>query len=224
MEKLDKKTIIWTAIGIGALWGLSEALLGMCMRGVTHYHITGSVMTGIVALFLSFGYASIKRFSFLFISLTIVVLFKLLDAFLLHLPVVHGAVANPIFAMIIELLAFIVILNIVRKDLLQKSYGMAISGGLYALIAVSVFPLVKYFTGIPACVVEGSTYPIALYYSPIAIGLSAATLPLGILAGTRFAKFLSITKSSSKLRSLKVRWALQSVIVLLLFLAVLIRI
>ncbi|MCK4446449.1 MAG: hypothetical protein KAW56_05155 [Candidatus Marinimicrobia bacterium] len=223
MEKLDKKTLIWIAIGIGAMWGLSEALIGMSMRDTSVYFITGSLMTGIVALLLSFGYASIKKFSFLFVALGMVILFKLLDAFMLHLPVVHGAVGNPIFAMVVELLAFVFVFTIIRKDLLKKIYGLAISGGLFALISISVFPLVKYFTGVPACVVKGTTYPLSIYYSPIAIGLSAIAFPVGTLLGARFAKFLSSEKSLTKELPLKVRWALQGATVIMVSLAVLIR-
>ncbi len=223
MEKLDKKTIVWMAIGIGAIWGLSEALIGMSMRNTSVYFITGSLMTGMVALLLSFGYALIKKFSFLFIALGMVILFKLLDAFMLHLPVVHGAVGNPIFAMVVELLAFVFVFTIIRKDLLKKIYGLAISGGLFALIAVSVFPLVKYFTGIPACVVKGTTYPLALYYSPIAIGLSAVAFPVGTLLGARFTEFLSSEKSLTRGISVRLRWALQGATVIMISLAVLIR-
>jgi len=223
MEKLDKKTLVWIAIGIGAIWGLSEALIGMSMRDTSVYFITGSLMTGIVAILLSFGYASIKKFSFLFVALGMVILFKLLDAFMLHLPVVHGAVGNPIFAMVVELSAFVFVFTIIRKELLKKIYGLAISGGLFALISVSVFPLVKYFTGVPACVVKGTTYPLSIYYSPIAIGLSAIAFPVGTLLGARFAKFLSSEKSLTKELPLKVRLALQGATVIMVSLAVLIR-
>jgi hypothetical protein len=58
-----------------------------------------------------------------------------------------------------------------------------LGGALAALVAVNLFPLVKFATGIPACVVAGTGYPQALYYAPFAIGLALITVPLGFLAG-----------------------------------------
>jgi hypothetical protein len=61
----------------------------------------------------------------------------------------------------------------------------AMSGGLAALLAVNVFPLVKYATGIPACVVAGTGYPLSLYYAYVAVVLSLATVPLGVFVGKK---------------------------------------
>ena len=58
-------------------------------------------------------------------------------------------------------------------------------GGMSALLAVNLFPLVKYVTGVPACVYPGTGYPLSLYYAPLAVFLSFVTVPLGILVGTK---------------------------------------
>jgi len=141
MNSLNKTEKIWIAIVVGAIWGLAEALVGMYMRQTVAYGMTGSIMTGIVALLLAFGYGAIRQSGLLFISLAMVVLFKLLDAWLLHLPVVHGAVGNPIFAIILEVLALCLVVNIIRPELKSKLYGQALIGALYALIAVTAFPV-----------------------------------------------------------------------------------
>jgi hypothetical protein len=52
-------------------------------------------------------------------------------------------------------------------------------GGTSALIAAAAFPLVKFATGIPACVVAGSAIPMVWAYAPLAVGLSMLTVPLG---------------------------------------------
>lgn len=105
------------------------------------------------------------------------------DAFLLSLPLQHGAVANPIFAYFMEAFAFWLVVSFFSQSWQQKLTGQLIAGAFMALAAVNLFPLVKYVTGIPACVIPGSNYPLSLYYAPVAISLSAITFPLGLLFG-----------------------------------------
>ena len=76
MNSLNKTEKIWIAIVVGAIWGLAEALVGMYMRQTVAYGMTGSIMTGIVALLLAFGYGAIRQSGLLFISLAMVVLFR----------------------------------------------------------------------------------------------------------------------------------------------------
>jgi hypothetical protein len=56
-------------------------------------------------------------------------------------------------------------------------------------LAVNLFPLVKYATGIPACVFPQTGYPLSLYYAPVAVFLSGLTLPLGLWVGARIKAF-----------------------------------
>jgi hypothetical protein len=115
----------------------------------------------------------------------IATLFKLFDALLLSLPILHGAVANPIFAFIMEGVAFLIIVSLVKDRLSKNTTSQALTGGLAALVAVNLFPLVKFATGIPACVAAGTGYPLSLYYAYIAVALSMVTVPLGIMAGEK---------------------------------------
>jgi hypothetical protein len=107
------------------------------------------------------------------------------DALLLSLPIIHGAVANPIFAFIMEGAAFLIIVTLIKERLFQKKSGQVMAGGLAALLAVNLFPLVKFATGIPACVVAGTGYPLSLYYAYVAVAISLVTVPLGVLVGTK---------------------------------------
>ncbi|MFA7711512.1 MAG: hypothetical protein WCY30_10450 [Candidatus Neomarinimicrobiota bacterium] len=223
MNSLSKTEKIWIAVVVGAAWGLAEALVGMYMRQTVAYGMTGSIMTGIVALILAFGYGAIRQYSLLFISLAMVVLFKLLDAWLLHLPVVHGAVGNPIFAIILEMLAFALVVNILRPELKSKIHGQALLGGLYALLAVSAFPLVKHFTGLPACVVPGTIYPLSLYYAPLAIGISLVTYPLGFFVGGRLSALLMTERPFAVALHNRLRLVLPGATAVLLAIAILIR-
>lgn len=177
------KSQLGIIIMLGAVWGVSEAALGMGLRSCASF-ISGSIMTGVALFFIAASWV-VSRHQILGVTLLIVVasLFKLLDALLLSLPVLHGAVANPIFAFIMEGVAFLVLISIFSEKLRQKTGGQAILGGMTALLAVNLFPLVKYATGIPACVFPGTAYPLSLYYAPLAVSFSLITVPLGLRLG-----------------------------------------
>lgn len=167
---------------LGSIWGLSECLLGMYLRQCAS-SISGSVMTAVAIFFLATStQVSPSRLA---IPLMVILasFFKMFDAFLLSLPFLHGAIANPIFAFFMEALAFWLIIIFFNQSWQQKLIGQLITGAFIALAAVNLFPLVKYVTGIPACVVPGTNYPLSLYYAPVAISLSALTFPLGLLFG-----------------------------------------
>jgi hypothetical protein len=48
-----------------------------------------------------------------------------------------------------------------------------------------MFPLVKFATGIPACVHPASAVPLSIFFAPLAILFSAFTVPVGFVAGER---------------------------------------
>ena len=196
---MEKEKFKWSPVlALGSVWGLGEAAMGIYLRGSCARFITGSVMTGFAIFFIAAIYSCYRRFLPLFLLLLITVAFKLLDARLLGLPVLHGAVGNPIFAFYTEVFAFILIVKILDSHLNKTAYGHALMGGMAALVAVNLFPLVKFATGIPACVVPGTTYPLALYYAPLAVGLSALSCPLGMVAGNAFSKEFSLETGKKK--------------------------
>jgi len=51
---------------------------------------------------------------------------------------------------------------------------------------VSLFPLVRLATGIPACIYPGTRIPLSIYFGPMAVALSVFTVPLGFWAGEKF--------------------------------------
>jgi len=184
-ERMSEKK---AAIGIhhlivlGAAWGLAEAALGLGLQRCASL-ASGSIMTAVALFFISAVWVATSRIIALALTVALVTIIKLFDAYLLSLPVRHGAVANPIFAFWTEALAFVLIIAILKEPLAQKRTGQAVGGALSALVAVNLFPLVKFATGIPACVIAGTGYPQALYYAPFAIGLSLITVPLGFQVG-----------------------------------------
>ena len=144
--------------------------------------VSGSVMTGAALFFLAAAWTISPRVQTAAGLVAVAASFKLLDALLLGLPVLHGAIGNPIFAIVMEGAAFVLIVGVVSRALAGKAVGQGVVGGLSALVAVNLFPLVKFATGVAPCV-TGTSYPLALYYAPIAVALSALTVPLGVLAG-----------------------------------------
>jgi hypothetical protein len=183
----DPSTTNWAPVLVlGSLWGLSEAAMGMVLRQCAST-VSGSLMTGAALFFLAAAWAVAPRVEALAVMVVIASGFKLFDALLLGLPVLHGAVANPIFAIVMEGAAFLLIVSIIRETLARRPVGQGVAGGLAALVAVSAFPLVRFATGIAACVVAGTSIPLSLYYAPVAIALSALTVPLGFAAGARVA-------------------------------------
>lgn len=168
-------------LALGGLWGLSEAALGMYLRQCAST-MSGSIMTGAALFFLAAAWALSPRVKTIAAMAGLAAGFKLFDALLLGLPVLHGAIGNPIFAIVLEAAAFVLIVNVISRTLAGRAWGQGLSGGLAALVAVNLFPLVKFATGVPACV-TGTSYPLSLYYAPIAVALSALTVPAGLLAG-----------------------------------------
>jgi len=191
MENKSPKLYAGVIVMLGAVWGLSEAALGMWLKNCAS-SVSGSVMTGFALMFIAASWLISRRASGVILLVVVASFFKLLDAFLLSLPVQHGAVANPIFAFILEGGAFLVCVALFKKALLTKRSGQALLGSVSALGAVALFPLVKFATGIPACVVPGTSIPLSIYYAPLALVLSALTVPAGFWIGDTIGKtFLS---------------------------------
>ncbi len=184
MDQSIPKSHLGVVIILGSVWGLSEAALGMGLRSCAA-QVSGSLMTGAALFFIAAGWVVSKRISAVLLMAFIASLFKMFDALLLSLPIRHGAIGNPIFAFFMEAFALVLLVSIIKEALLRKPAGQALLGGLAAIIAANLFPLVKYATGIPACVIPGTGYPLSLYYAHFAVLISLATVPLGFLVGAK---------------------------------------
>jgi hypothetical protein len=187
MSQTPLKTHWGPILVLGGLWGLSEAALGMYLRQCAST-VSGSLMTGAALFFLAAAWTVSPRATTAAAMVAIAASFKLFDALLLGLPVLHGAIGNPIFAIVMEGAAFLLIASVVSKALAGKAVGHGVVGGLSALVAVNLFPLVKFATGVAPCV-TGTSYPLSLYYAPVAVGLSMLTVPLGVRAGAALGAF-----------------------------------
>lgn len=169
---------------LGAVWGLAEAGLGLGLKSCASL-ASGSIMTAAALFFVSAAWTRSGGMAVLPVLVLVTCLFKLFDARLLSLSIRSGAVANPLFAFVTEGLAFALVFSLARTAWKSRALGRSLLGGASALLAVAAFPLVKFCTGIPACVVPGTHTPLAWHYAPWAIGLSLVTVPLGAWAGER---------------------------------------
>ncbi len=184
MEKSTLKFHLWLAIILGSVWGFLEVALGMGLRACAA-SLSGSVMTGVALFFIAVGWTSTRRWFVPVLIVLIASIFKLFDALILALPVIHGAIANPVFAFWTEGFAFILLIMVFSRQGFRKRSARMWLGGGSALIAVSMFPLVKFATTIPACVYPGTSVPLSIMFSPVAIIFSAITVPLGFYAAER---------------------------------------
>ena len=179
-----------TAVGIvvilGSVWGLSECVLGAAVQACAS-RISGSVMTGVALFFMAAAWAVVQKAWCVALLVGIASLFKMFDALLLSLPLGNGAISHPVFAFVLEGAAFLALAAIAAGKLGRKPAGRAVWGGGAALISAAAFPLVRTVTGTAACLAPGTGIPLAWYYAPLAVGLSAVLVPLGIRAGEKAA-------------------------------------
>lgn len=201
MKTKIPKSYLGIVIILGAVWGFSEAALGMWLRSCASMY-SGAIMTGVALFFVASSWFLTRNTLCIILLVGITGLFKMFDALLLSLPIQHGAIGNPIFAFFMEALAFLLLISVFSTKLKQKTGGQAVLGGMAALVAVNLFPLVKYATGVPACVVPGTGYPLSLYYAPLAVFLSVLTVPLGAIVGVQLQSIETLLQTSPKARKL----------------------
>ena len=183
---MDRKPLLshpgWI-IALGSVWGLSEAAMGMGLQRCAAA-ASGSIMTG-VALFFIAGAWMLSR-SGLGIACVVIVasLFKAFDAWLLSVSLFSGTIANPIFAFIIQGAVFWMIVTLLSRLIATKG-GRITTGCLAAFGASLLFPLVKLATGISACLYPGTKLPLSVVFGPLAMIISALSVPAGLRLGER---------------------------------------
>jgi hypothetical protein len=182
MDKINHKSDLGIALILGSVWGLSEAALGFGLHRCAA-NMSGSLMTGVALFFICTSWVATRRLYIPVITVLIACLFKLFDAVLLNQQIISGAVANPIFAFLTEGLAIIFLIAILTDRRLIKRYSRVMLGAGSALIAICLFPLVKFVTGIPACLYASTSIPLSIFFGPVAIVLSSITVPLAFPAG-----------------------------------------
>jgi hypothetical protein len=184
MDKINHKSDLGIALILGSIWGLSEAALGFGLHRCA-VNMSGSLMTGVALFFICTSWVATRRLYIPIVTVLIACLFKLFDAVLLDQQIISGSVANPIFGFLTEGLAIIFLIAILTERRLTKRYSRVMLGAGSALIAICLFPLVKFVTGIPACLYASTSIPLSIFFGPVAIALSSITVPLGFPAGEK---------------------------------------
>lgn len=170
-------------LALGSVWGLSEAALGLGL-GRCASLASGSIMTGAALFFIAGAWALTRNMTGIVCVVVVSVLFKGFDAWLLSIPVFSGTVVNPVFAFIVQGTAFGLLVTLFRGRMDTRK-GRIILGLLAAFGAALLFPLVKFATRIPACLYPGTRIPLSIAFGPVAMALSAVTVPAGLRVGER---------------------------------------
>jgi hypothetical protein len=177
-----KRNGIFTRFGVilaaGSIWGLVEFAAGLGLQKCAALY-TGAILTGLSFFWLTFVWGVTGRILPVIQTVVIVMLFKWLDAFLLQLEWNNGAVVNPMFAFLTAMTGFILVITLFRKRFTGKLSIRILSGGLAALTAMALFPLVRFATGIPACTYAATQVPLSVYTAPAAMVIAMITVPLG---------------------------------------------
>jgi hypothetical protein len=197
---------------LGSIWGLAECGLGIALKACAS-SISGSVMTAVALFFAAAAWGSPgRKATNVALLVVIAIVFKMFDVLLLGLPFGSTAVSHPMFAFVLEGASFLIIGVLLARSSKSSPRRGIIWGGASAFIAAAAFPLVKIVTGVPACVVVGSAIPMAWAYSPLAIGLSMLTVPLGLKTAEKSLGFA--TRPS---------WQIPAAVILCLALMIIIR-
>jgi hypothetical protein len=196
-------TILRVIVGIlvfGSIWGLMEATLGGALH-LIHFAYKGAITGGIAMSIMAAFVVTYRRPKLVFWIGVIAALFKPLSALIYGQPVFSPFVVNPASAILLEALAFALVVSLLFKGFessIKTRIAVGISAGylsaiLYAILASAV-GMGKWASWgvterVTAALTDGTALAIA----------GTALLFLGYLAGTQLRpKFwqLSSTKPS----------------------------
>jgi len=190
MTSTKKKMIPGIILAAGAIWGLVEFGVGMGLHQCAALY-AGAILTGLSFFWLSFIRSLTRKLTPLLIIAGIAMLFKWLDAWLLHVAWNHGSVLNPMFAFLTALAGFVLFSYLFRNGYEDKLKFRVLTGAGAALTAVLLFPLVKFATGSPACYYGTTGIPLVFYASPVSIAIAMVTVPMGHWVAKRVERVIS---------------------------------
>lgn len=204
----------WT-LALGALWGTLEIFGGAALKEAGLPLISGSVLTAASGFFLVMVWQLTDRLWSYPLAVAVAALFRILNSLTLHLPAVHHSFGNHVFGMVSEALVLAVFLFLLRNKTTQRAMQSAL-GAAYALTAALIFPVVRLFTGNPACTYPQTNIPVALVFAPLAMLLAAVLIPLGFQTANNLRQ--------ADFRAYRLRWSLPGLTFALLLLSVLLHV
>jgi hypothetical protein len=193
-------------LALGAIWGMSEALLGMWLQRCASLY-SGAIMTGLAFFYMSFSWTATRKLLSLVMLLLVVSLFKMFDALLLSSSLKSGSVLNPTFAFFSETLAFMAVVLLLRKSFDERLTSRLLTGAGAALGATLIFPMAGIFTGSPACLFPATQISQSIVTSPIAIIISLVTVPLGFVLAKKYTSVTRVEGISKAGLVIRYAWA-----------------
>ena len=163
---------------LGLAWALVEVAFGSVLKAGCPRGMTGSVLTGTAMLFISAAWHTRARAAVL-VPLALAVVGKAVGAAALGRPVLGGAVLNPGYAYVMEVVALVAVVGLVGQRRMARLPAAALAGAGAGLAAPLLFLPVGMFTGAKACTHAATGLPLAVVYAPLAVAISAVTVPLG---------------------------------------------
>lgn len=197
---MSRDRMYWV-VGVGLLWGLMESGLGPVLKTTCSSGVTGSVLCGLSYLFIAMSFALAGGARGPLVALVITVAVKLMSGALLGLSLSGGAIANPIFAFVTEVSAFLIVVAALNRIAMGPVLKASITGIAASALAVLAFPLVKWCTGVPACLKSGTGIYLAYYYSYVAIAIAAAVSPIGMWLGSACPRWSGVAVARRGTRS-----------------------
>jgi hypothetical protein len=222
MNKNAIKSNLGIIIAIGSVWGFTEFAFGLGLQKCATLY-TGAILTGLAFFWLSMVWSITRSIIPVLVIVGIAMLFKWLDALLLHVAWNHGSIVNPIYAFFTIMVGFMLLMLLFRKRFSKNLFNRILVGAGGAVIACALFPLAKFTTGIPACTYASTNIPLIIYTAPVAIILSMITVPLGFRAAIWYTEKIQAINSEGSGSLLARLWS-PAVVICCLLIITLVRI
>jgi hypothetical protein len=179
----SRKFALLSILMIGSVWGLVECTAGVSLRGACTRFYSGSILTGTSLIFLACAYMTARRLPLVMLMPIIAGVCRVYAGVLLGQPLISGAVANPVYAFFGEAVAFCAVMYLIKETHVRSYVGAGLAGITAAVLAANLFLPVRLVTGISACVVPGTDFPLCIWGLPIAAAIAAVGVPTGLRAG-----------------------------------------
>ncbi len=177
MPRTPRLAGIGLVIALGSAWGLAEAGLGLALQACARL-ASGAIMTGVAVFFLTGSRLRARRAWGPALAVALAMGLKLFDAALLGLPVKSGAIGNPLFAFLVEAAVFVAVFAAFGRAAGGSFRGRFLMGAGTGLVSALAFPAVAWATGIPACVMAGTSIPLSIAFAPVAALAGGLAVPL----------------------------------------------
>jgi hypothetical protein len=182
MERRKGSLDILIGIAVfGSLWGALEATLGGLLH-LIHFPYTGAIMANVGFTIMAAAVAIYGRPSLPLGTGLVAASFKLLDVLLLSLSPFAQAVVNPAVAIILEALAFQMVISLLWKPYLKSRLARGGAGLLGMYLAYFGISLIFFYVlgrGPKDVTTSAGLLSFALQDGALAAGIALLTVPLG---------------------------------------------